>query len=109
MSRLTRGPQDEATARFMFQAAIGVGLFAALASLVIGLRGGGLGAAIFLALALISLGVMAWAGRSYFALRRLRWQRELDQADTPLRQLFDRARAEAAAASPPPEDPDRAG
>jgi hypothetical protein len=93
----------------MFQAAIGVGLFATIASLFIGLRGGGLGAAIFLALALISLGVMAWAGRSYFALRRLRWRRELEQADTPLRQLFDHARAQAASAPAPPEDPDRAG
>jgi hypothetical protein len=51
---------------------------------------------------------MAWAGRSYFALRRLRWQRELEQAGTPLQQLFDRARAEAADAPAPPEDPDHA-
>ena len=108
MTRPARGPRDEATARFLFQGAIGVGLFATLASLVIGLRGGGAGAAIFLALALISLGVTAWAGRSYFALRRLRWQRELEQAGTPLQQLFDRARAEAADAPAPPEGPDHA-
>jgi hypothetical protein len=99
MRRLGRG-LDEGTARFAFQGAIGVGTFATLASLGLGLRGSTLGAAIFLALALISLGALVYFGRIYLRLRRRRWQSELERPNAALQQLFDRARAEQAAAPP---------
>ena len=107
---------DEGTARFAFQGAVGVGSFATLASLGLGLRGNTLGAAIFLVLALISLGALVYFGRIYLRLRRRRWQSELERPNAALQQLFDRARAEQAALppaskeAPPPEgeDPDRA-
>jgi hypothetical protein len=106
---------DEGTARFAFQGAIGVGSFATLASLGLGLRGNTLGAAIFLVLALISLGALVYFGRIYLRLRRRRWQSELERPNAALQQLFDRARAEQAAApasteapAPDGEDTDRA-
>ncbi len=114
MRRLGRD-LDEGTARFAFQGAIGVGTFATLASLGLGLRGSTLGAAIFLVLALISLGALAYFGRIYLRLRRVRWQGELERPNAALQQLFDRARAEQAAApaaneapTPEGEDTDRA-
>jgi hypothetical protein len=91
---------DEGTARFAFQGAVGVGSFATLASLGLGLRGNTLGAAIFLVLALISLGMLVYFGRIYLCLRRRRWQTELERPNAALQQLFDRARAEQAAAPP---------
>jgi len=106
---------DEGTARFAFQGAIGVGSFATLASLGLGLRGNTLGAAIFLVLALISLGALVYFGRIYLRLRRRRWQSELERPNAALQQLFDRARAEQAvppaakeAPAPDGEDTDRA-
>jgi uncharacterized protein (DUF58 family) len=91
---------DEGTARFAFQGAVGVGSFATLASLGLGLRGNTLGAAIFLVLALISLGALVYFGRIYLRLRRRRWQNELERPNAALQQLFDRARAEQAVAPP---------
>ena len=81
--------------------AIGVGSFATLASLGLGLRGNPLGATIFLLLALLSLGSLVYFGRIYLRLRRRRWQRELERPNVALQQLFDRARAEQAESPPP--------
>lgn len=101
-------PSDEGTARFIFQAAVGVGLFCTVSSLALGFQAASLGAAVFLALAVISLGIALRYGRIYAELRRRRWRTELARPNTALEQLFDRARAEQAAPGPPGEDRDHA-
>lgn len=109
-----RPPLGESTARFIFQAAIGVGFFCVLASLFLGMRDAQVGAAIFLVLGIVSLGVIYRYGQLYFGLRRQRWAQELARPQAALEQLFERARAEQAAPGTPaepgpaPEDTDRA-
>jgi len=86
---------DENTARFVFQAAIGVGLFCTGASLWLGLHENSPGAAVFLLLGLISLGVVARYGTRYRRIRNVRWQQELEGSNAALEQLFTSARADA--------------
>jgi len=102
--RPTAALRDEGTARFIFQAAIGVGSFCTMASLYLSMQGASLGAAIFLLLALIGLGTTIYAGRIYFRLRRQRWNKELEQPNAALEQLFARARADQSPA-PPADSP----
>ncbi|MDQ2809395.1 MAG: hypothetical protein M3Z04_21175 [Chloroflexota bacterium] len=107
MSRSSALP-SEGTARFVFQAAVGVGSFCTLSSLVLGFQAATLGAAVFLALAVISLGVALRYGRIYAELRRRRWSHELARPSAALEQLFDRARAAQAAPGAGGEDTDHA-
>lgn len=99
---------SEGTARFVFQAAVGVGSFCTFSSLALGFQGASLGAAIFLALAVISLGVALRYGRIYAELRRRRWRNELARPSAALEQLFDHARAEQPAPGAGGEDTDHA-
>ena len=101
-------PSDEGTARFVFQAAVGVGLFCTVSSLALGFQAATLGAAVFLALAVISLGVTLRYGRIYAELRRRRWRTELARPNAALEQLFDHARAAQAAPGLGGEDTDHA-
>ncbi len=105
MSRFSH-PTDEGTARFIFQAAVGVGLFCTVSSLALGFQAASLGAAVFLALAVISLGVALRYGRIYAELRRRRWSNELARPNAALEQLFDHARAEQATPGARGEDTD---
>ncbi len=100
---------SEGTARFIFQAAVGIASFCIVSSLALGLQTATLGAAIFLALAVISLGVAIRYGRIYAELRRRRWSRELARPNAALEQLFDHARAaQTAEQVQPGEDADHA-
>ena len=105
MKRL--GDPDEGTARFIFQAALGIAAFCSVSSLALGLQGATVGAGVFLVLDLISLAVAFFIGRIYLALRRQRWQRELARPNAALEQLFDRARAEQASAEPAGDEHER--
>jgi hypothetical protein len=97
----------EGTARFIFQAAIGVGSFCIMGSLILSAQESQVGAALFLILALISLGVIYYYGRIYLRLRGERWKQELERPQQALEQLFERARAEQEAA-PVQKDSDSA-
>lgn len=92
--RPARGTPTEGTARFCFQAAIGIGLLCIGASLLLGFEARQIGAAIFLALTLIDLVAVYYFGRLYLSLRQQRWSHELERPEQALTQLFDRARAE---------------
>src|SRR3954452_21740221 len=104
-----RGPArtEEGTARFIFQAALGIGSFCIMAAMILGLRDVQIGAGIFLLLALIGLGAAFYYGRVYVRLRQRRWDQELARPQEALDQLFARARAEQDA-PPRPQDSDGA-
>lgn len=106
MSQRDSAPSgEENTARFVFQGAIGVGLFCTGASLWLGLQENSIGGAVFLLLGFISLGVVARYGFIYRRIRNDRWQQEIERSNAAMEQLFTRARAEAAHTE---EDRDRA-
>jgi hypothetical protein len=96
VSRPNSAPSgEENTARFVFQGAIGVGLFCTGASLWLGLQENSMGGAVFLLLGFISLGVVARYGTLYRRIRNVRWQQELERSNAAMEQLFTHARAEA--------------
>lgn len=100
-------PPEESSARFIFQAAIGVGSFCLMAVLVLGANGSQAGAVLFFVLALISLGVLYRYGHRYLALRQQRWARELEHSRWAMEQLLDRARHQQAADAPGAADEEK--
>ena len=82
----------ESTARFTFMAACGLGLFAAVASITLGVNEVRGGAALFLFFALVAAVLTFISYRRYTALRSARWRTELKSSEDALNQVLNHTR-----------------
>jgi hypothetical protein len=83
---------DESTARFTFNAACGLSVFGAAASIMLGLREMQVQAAIFLVMSLVLCYVSLMGYAQYKILRNRRWKHELKQSEDELNQILNHAR-----------------
>jgi hypothetical protein len=82
----------ESNARISFNAACGLSVFAAAASMMLGVRGQQLEAAIFLCLSVPLCIVSIMAYKQYTLLRDRRWKLELKKSEDELNQVLNHAR-----------------
>ncbi len=83
---------DESTARFTFNAACGLSVFGAAASIMLGLREMQAQAALFLVLSVWLCYASLKGYARYKKLRTIRWKRELKQSEDELNQILNHAR-----------------
>src|SRR5205814_4630146 len=82
----------EPTARFTSLAACGLSMFAAAASIMLGVRQSQGAAALFLALAVIGCVVTWLSYKRYAMLRNARWRIELAKSENELHQMLNHTR-----------------
>lgn len=83
---------SESTARFTLAAASGLGTFAAIAAIFLGLRGEQMPALIFLVLAVLGCVVSWTAYKQFTKLRSERWHRERAKGEEELDQMLNHTR-----------------
>src|SRR5947207_11914349 len=89
---MNRIAMTEPTARFTSLAACGLSMFAAAASIMLGLRNSQGAAALFLVLAVIGC-VVTWVSyKRYTMLRNARWRSELAKTENELHQVLNHTR-----------------
>ena len=87
-----RNRMTESTARFTLAAASGLGTFAGIVAISLGLRGARIPALIFLVLALVGCLVGWMAHKQHTRLRRERWRRERARGEEELSQMLNHTR-----------------
>jgi hypothetical protein len=89
---MNRIAMTEPTARFTCLAACGLSMFAAGASIMLGLRHSQGAAALFLVLAVIGCIVTWLSYKRYTMLRNARWRTELAKSENELHQMLNHTR-----------------
>ncbi len=81
--------KDEATARRTLTIVGGISLFAVIVSIILGVRGEQMLAAVFLGISIVGAVITVAAYRRYTTLRRQRWHQELTDSEEKLNRAFE--------------------